>query len=90
LDDADQSSLVIPPLMDEFGERVDPSVIREVAIHELSLFDGAKVRDFVPIIAWRLARARLLEEVAPTRSRAPDPSSEQVIRNSATRATSDD
>jgi hypothetical protein len=62
---SDQSDLVILPLMDEFGGHVDPNVIREVATHELSLFDGAKVRDFVPIIAWRLARARLLEEVPP-------------------------
>jgi hypothetical protein len=60
----DQSELVILPLIDEFGGHLDPNVIREVATHELSLFDGAKVRDFVPIIAWRLARARLLDEVS--------------------------
>ncbi len=59
----DPRAFVVHQLSMEFGDQVDPQTIQEVATHEVSQFDGAKVRDFVPIIAWRLARARLLEEL---------------------------
>ena len=54
---------VADQLIAEFGERIDTSTIRLVAEQELALFDRAKVRTFVPIIAWRLARARLQEHI---------------------------
>jgi hypothetical protein len=52
---------VIERLSAEFGDRIDPDTICRVAIQEAALFEGAKIRTFVPIIAWRRARFRLLE-----------------------------
>jgi len=48
-------------LIAEFGDRVDRETIARVAREEVLLFDRAKVRDFVAIIAWRLARERLAD-----------------------------
>jgi phosphoglycerate dehydrogenase-like enzyme len=48
-------------LIAEFGDRVDRDTIVRVAREEVLLFDRAKVRDFVAIIAWRLARDRLAD-----------------------------
>ena len=53
------SVVVFQQLSEEFGDRIDSGTIRRVATEEVALFDGAKVRDFIPMIAWRLARARL-------------------------------
>jgi hypothetical protein len=39
---------------DQPGDRID-----EAAKHALDRFGGAKVRDFVPILAWRHARQHL-------------------------------
>jgi hypothetical protein len=50
---------VIQWLADEFGNEVDPGMIRQVAMEEVALFDRAKVRLFVCSISWRLARFRL-------------------------------
>lgn len=57
------SLVVFEQLSEEFGDRIDSGTIRRVASEEVALFDGAKVRDFIPMIAWRLARARLKEHL---------------------------
>jgi hypothetical protein len=56
---AGRESFVVEQLCTEFGDRLDPVMIRAVAAEELNHFAGAKVREFVPIFAWRRARARL-------------------------------
>ena len=53
------SEVVFEQLAAEFGDRIDSGTIRQVASEEVAQFDGAKVRDFIPTIAWRSARARL-------------------------------
>ena len=58
------SVIVFEQLSEEFGDRIDSGTIRRVASEEVAVFDGAKVRDFIPVIAWRLARARLKEYLA--------------------------
>ena len=50
---------VIEQLSAEFGDRIDAASIRQVATQEVALFENAKVRTHVQVIAWRLARARL-------------------------------
>jgi hypothetical protein len=63
------SDAVFDRLSAEFGDRIDADTIRRVAIQEIALFENAKVRTFVPLIAWRLARFRLLEGSSPRRHR---------------------
>jgi len=46
-------------LHDEFGDRVDLAFLHEVAHEEVGSFGDAKVRDFVPLIAYRQARQRV-------------------------------
>jgi hypothetical protein len=58
-DGADVLAHVIDQLSAEFGDRLDPASIRQVATQEVALFENAKVRTHVQVIAWRLARARL-------------------------------
>ena len=58
-DGADVLAHVIDQLSAEFGDRIDPASIRQVATQEVALFENAKIRTHVQVIAWRLARARL-------------------------------
>ena len=58
-DGADVLAHVIDQLSAEFGDRIDLASIRQVATQEVALFENAKVRTHVQVIAWRLARARL-------------------------------
>ena len=51
---ADVLAHVIEQLSAEFGDRIDPSSIRQVATQEVALFENAKVRTHVQVIAWRL------------------------------------
>lgn len=46
-------------LTDEFGSGVPVELIDEVAQQEFHRFDEARVREFVPVFAWRRARVRL-------------------------------
>lgn len=46
-------------LADEYGGDVPQETIEKVAEQSLGEFQGAKVRDFVPVFAWRRARQRL-------------------------------
>jgi hypothetical protein len=62
--DPDELALVIGWLTSEFGDRIDAAAIGRTAREEIMLFDRAKVRDFVPTISWRLARARLADMMA--------------------------
>jgi hypothetical protein len=57
--DSNQLSFVVDRLAGEFGSRVDPDTLRAVAVREMASFEGARVRDFVPILAWRQARMQL-------------------------------
>ena len=45
-------------LADEYGDSVPADVIDLVARQSLGEFQAAKVRDFVPVFAWRRARRR--------------------------------
>ena len=56
---------VLGRLLAEFGDRIDVDTIRSVAVQEVALFDKAKIRTFVPLISWRLARSHLLERLEP-------------------------
>lgn len=46
-------------LAEEYGGDVPLETIEKVAEQSLGEFRGAKVRDFVPVFAWRRARQRL-------------------------------
>lgn len=50
---------VIGWLTDEFGDRVDPEIVQQVASDYISHLHGRRVQEFVATISWRLARARL-------------------------------
>jgi hypothetical protein len=54
-------------LIAEFGDRIDRDLIARVVREEVLLLDRARVREFVSIIAWRLARQRLTEDLARAR-----------------------
>ncbi len=60
IEGADVLANVIEQLSAEFGDRIDLTTIRGIATQEVALFENAKVRTHVQVIAWRLARARLL------------------------------
>jgi len=51
-------------LTDEYGDSVPADVIDLVARQSLGEFQTAKVRDFVPVFAWRRARRRLRDTPA--------------------------
>jgi len=59
IEGADVLTHVIEQLSAEFGDRIDSVSIRQVATQEVALFENAKIRTHVQVIAWRLARARL-------------------------------
>lgn len=46
-------------LADEYGGDVPSETIDMVAAESLGEFQGARVREFVPVFAWRRARQRL-------------------------------
>jgi hypothetical protein len=46
-------------LEEEFGDRVDPQFLHNVAREEASSFSDARIRDFIPLIAYRQARQRV-------------------------------
>ena len=54
-------AVVITVLRRSIPHLIEASVIRRVAKEEVALFEGSKVRDFISVIALRLARARLEE-----------------------------
>jgi hypothetical protein len=56
---ADVLAQVIERLSAEFADRIDLASIRRIATQEVALFENAKVRTHVQVIAWRRARARL-------------------------------
>jgi len=58
----DQLSWVSTALSQEFADRLDAVTIERVAAEELAAFDEARVRDFIPILARRRGRRRLLKE----------------------------
>jgi len=57
-------SWVCTALSQEFGNRLDAVTIERIAAEEVAAFDEARVRDFVPILARRRGRRRLLGEDA--------------------------
>ncbi len=46
-------------LADEYGRDVPLETIEKIAEQSLGEFQGARVRDFVPVFAWRRARQLL-------------------------------
>lgn len=64
--DRDPETIVFDRLEEEFGDGVDPVLLREIAREEVEGFESARVRDFVPIIAWRQARARVILHLRAT------------------------
>jgi hypothetical protein len=55
----DAFATLVAELSREFGNRADPETIRDVARTSLDAFTDAKVKDFVPLLASRAARAHL-------------------------------
>jgi hypothetical protein len=51
-------------LLDEFGDRVDVQFLHQVAREEAGSFSDARIRTFVPMIAFRQARQRVLRHAA--------------------------
>jgi hypothetical protein len=51
-------------LAQEFGSSISPGAIDRAAADALSDLEAARVRQYVPILAWRHARARLRRRVA--------------------------
>ena len=51
-------------LVDEYGEVVSRETIAETAEQALGEFEEARVREFVPVFAWRRARARLRQALS--------------------------
>jgi hypothetical protein len=43
----------------EYGGAVPPESIHRAAVEALDELSGARIREFVPVFAWRRARARL-------------------------------
>jgi hypothetical protein len=56
---ADPLPGLLQQLEEEYGDRVPPETIEIVARQSLGAYQGARVREFVPVFAWRLARSRL-------------------------------
>ncbi len=46
-------------LESEYGGIVPPETIQRAAAEALDELSGARLREFVPVFAWRRARARL-------------------------------
>jgi hypothetical protein len=44
---------------------VDRRTLATVAREALARYDGAKIKDFAPVLAWRDARERLRQQRAP-------------------------
>ena len=65
----DETSFVLAQLAREFDGRIDTNLIHRVATQEVALFEGSKVRTFVPLIALRLARSRLEDLLRDTGGR---------------------
>ena len=49
-------------LTDEYGGVVPRQTIDETARHALAELDGARIREFVPVFAWRHARGHLRQQ----------------------------
>jgi hypothetical protein len=54
-----QIEATVDELSSEFDQRLDPEVLRHHVARSFDEFAGAPVRDFIPILARREARARL-------------------------------
>jgi hypothetical protein len=60
----DEFEIVEHDLHAEFKEIVPRERLSAIAREELDAFRTARVRDFVPIFAWRQARERVLAELS--------------------------
>jgi hypothetical protein len=50
-------------LQAEFGDLLTPDFLMDIARQEVSGFEFARIRDFVPLIAYRQARARVIRHL---------------------------
>jgi hypothetical protein len=56
----DPVEVVERDLLAEFEDLLPRGTIASIAIEEVRALDGATVRDFVPVVAWRHARRRAM------------------------------
>jgi Protein-tyrosine-phosphatase-like, N-terminal domain len=56
---ADPLTALRNQLSEEYGEIASPEAIEQVARQSLGELQGARVKEFVPLFAWRRARQRL-------------------------------
>jgi len=63
LAEADQIQRIEQDLAREFAD-VDRRTLAAVAKEAFARYDGAKIRDFAPVLAWRDARERLRQQRA--------------------------
>ena len=69
---AEQELHVVTRLLRQrFGDEFGVDMIERIARDELLLFERAKVRDFVPTIAFRLARDRLASGIGGSSTATP-------------------
>lgn len=61
---ADPVAVVERDLEVEFAELVSAETLHELATREVARYDGAPVREFVAVLAWRQAR-RTARHLAP-------------------------
>ena len=64
--DRDAEGIVFDRLHDEFAGAIDDAYLRGIAREEVGGFEGARVRDFIPVIAWREARDRVVRHLRST------------------------
>jgi len=50
-------------LQADFGHIVDSATLREIAKDEVESFEFARIRDFIPLIAYRQARDRVIRQL---------------------------
>lgn len=58
VNDRDPIAVVEHDLSVEFGNRLPGDTLHAIAEEAVSELAGARVRDYVPILAWRRARSR--------------------------------
>jgi hypothetical protein len=56
---------VCAALAREFADRLDVEVIERIAAEEVAALEGARVEDFIPVLAMRRGRLRLRDGAPP-------------------------
>lgn len=69
-------------LANEFGRFLPKKRINDAAEQALDEFEGARIREFVPVFAWRHARARLSDVVRVAATAPPTRAPSRSVRRS--------